>query len=108
METTPLPKVKTKKLSFKGFFAFSIAPHRQFKVIVWTIGLLLLISAGFHYYLFQSVSAHTFFEAPTITTSQNKGVNEKKLAGVISHFEEKAKTQTEAFTKAPVVASPEK
>ena len=97
-----LPKEK------KKFFAFHVAPVRQFRRIVVVSMLVFLAIIGFHAYLLYRVQ---FFDTRVSANTESLPVptiNQSKLESVLARFQQRSQAQAEAMNAVSPVVDPSK
>ena len=97
-----VPKEKMK------FFAFRVAPVRQFRRIVVFSLLGFLAIIAFHGYLFYRVQFFDTRESSNVEALPVPTINQSKLESVLSRFEKRSQAQTAAMGAVSPVVDPSK
>lgn len=106
MENTETKPKKKINLSFKNVFVFPISPVRQFRRLVIASFILLLVTVGFHLYIFYGVESRSLFGEGQSLLPRAPEVNDKKLTEVLSRYDAKEAVRAKASTMVPVVVEP--
>ena len=92
----------------KNFFAFSVAPARQFRhIVVFSLCMFLAIIA-FHGYLFYRVLFFDMRESTSVVSIPVPTINQSKLESVLSRFEQRSQAQAVAMQTTSSVVDPSK
>lgn len=88
-------KKKVFHISLKKVFVFPIAPHTQFRRLVVTIFVLLLLTVALHLYIFYRVQSGKILENQDFIPTPAPKVNIEKLNKILSTYQDKQNVQEE-------------
>lgn len=99
-------KFKLPRLKQGKRFGLSQNKDRDWKIILWTVFVIVLIISGLSYSLFVKVNSGIFFRDPELNGAEAKTINRIQLREVVGSIEELQIKFEDSRVNSPVTSDP--
>ena len=90
----------------KNIFSFSVAPKRQFKLLLVVSFFVLLLFTLVEGYIFYMISHKQGIQSTDGNPQVSETVREQTLSGVLARYTQKDSFRAQVLTKIPMISEP--